>query len=956
MNRHSLALFGVVVAWTLTGVGKAGEPGRSGEPRLRSAATATESASPAAHKGSPAGLPPLRLIAKPADHIVPRRAHVQPAAPAGAKEIPYVETAPEPALTDAERQRGYLLFSRPTVEPVYPNTHPRPDERLEALVAFATPGQFEPLTLALYPLRPLANLKVRVSALVSSKGEIPADCIDVRLGTFWNIGYPSYTTVDTYQRTPELLERVTVYSSPAGECQRYWLSIHVPDDAGPGLYRGTVTLWDDGFDQAVSIPMALRVLGFRLVKDPAKHYSAYFYTRNRTLYRGRSEAFIRKAAENDYRAMADFGLDMLPTLCLSCEDGKRIVVRDAGEIPRMLRAGLRGPAPVIADNVIQRVYRDTTPTGNVGSHWQINPLPPLAFYDRITELFRALEAERKAKGWPELICCPIDEVDLSCKEFGVKVYAAVKAAGLKTYATKDPTDPDAAAYAPYLDIWCSQPYSEPFERIIRQKRYEYWCYPNHNAGEIKDRLTMCKGGRMTYGFGSWKSGYTTLIPWHWCWTCEPDPWDYLRGHYSGCGQRVDDDGEVIPAVYWSCFREGFDDARYVYTLQRAVVQRQDSADPACQAAVREGRRLLQETWDSIRVQPKYLATGMWPSEEFDAIRWRLAAATEKLLRHPAADRRDSPSVLIDGTDTPPAKVQPLSPFEQAADVGRFETFDLGGGFSNWVNGTAEGKIRITERARHEGKTGLRWTVTVDWEHDGGEGGKYPIGWPRINRSFKPGELDLSRYDSLVFWIRVDSSHDQAGTHRTPIGVVIGSHTVRRSLYGKIVDLGGREHAWTALRFSVPEIMASAGGSAEPWKSISLVQLFISESNFPHGTRLVFDVGEVLAQRMKEPALVGVDAPHHLLLPCRRLSLTFEAAGMTAVSKGSHRISVALERPDGVIGAEARQDLAAGNRMTIACPDLQPGTYLLRATIDDARGRQCSRWTQPIVLHAGPLYY
>ena len=98
---------------------------------------------------------------------------------------------------------------------------------------------------------------------------------------------------------------------------------------------------------------------------------------------------------------------------------------------------------------------------------------------------------------------------------------------------------------------------------------------------------------------------------------------------------MDDDGEVIPAVYWSCFREGFDDARYVYTLEQAVAQRQDSTDPTCQAAVGEGRRILQETWEAIRVQPKYLATGMWPSEEFDAIRWRLAVQTEKLLRYPA---------------------------------------------------------------------------------------------------------------------------------------------------------------------------------------------------------------------------------------------------------------------------------------------------------------------------------
>jgi len=617
---------------------------------LAAAATAAQGARPAGGAQpvvSPAELPPPRLVAKPVDSIPERHAHAQPAVPAGAREMPYVETAGEPALTDAEKQRGYVLFARPSIEPVYPNTRPLPDERLQALVAFAAPGQFQAVTLALYPVRELVNLKVRASSLTCPAGEIPADCIDVRLGTYWNVAYPSYTTIRTYRRTPELLERVTVHTSPAGECQRYWLTVHVPEDAKPGLYRGTVTIWDDGFDRAVAVPIALRVLGFRLQKDPAKHYSAYFYVRNESFYHGRSEAFIRQAADNDYRAMADFGLDMLPTLGLSCEDGRRITVRHAGEIDRMLRAGLRGPVPVTADGVIARVYHDTTPDGKRGSHWRISRMPPPAFSDRVTELFRAFQLERKAKGWPEFICCPMDEVDHSCKEFGVQVYAAVKAAGMRTYATKDPLEPDAAAYAPYLDIWCSQPYSVPFERIVAQKRYEYWCYPNHNAGEIKDRLTMCKGGRMTYGFGFWRSGYTTLIPWNWNWTCAADPFDYLRGSESGCGQRMDDQGEVIPAVYWVCFREGYDDARYLYTLQQAIVQRQDSVDPACRAAVQAGRRVLQDTWDAIRVQPKYLAAGMWPSAEFDAVRWRLAARTEELLRYPASNQATAPSVLID---------------------------------------------------------------------------------------------------------------------------------------------------------------------------------------------------------------------------------------------------------------------------------------------------------------------
>ena len=364
--------------------------------------------------------PALRLVPKPADSALERHAHPQPTVPDGAKEIPFDETAAEPALTEPEKERGYLLFQRPLMESVYPNTRPHSHERLETLVAFATPGEFEPVTFALYPVRPLQNLKVRVSSLTSPAGEIPADRVDVRLATYWNVGYPSYTTVGTYRRVPELLERVTVHSSPAGECQRYWLTIHIPDDARPGLYQGTVFVWDDGFGQAVGIPLALRVLGVRLQKDPNKHFSTYFYVRNKSLYDGRDEAFIRRAADNDYRAMVDYGLDMLPTLYLSCPDGKRIVLSEEAELKRMLDAGLKGPAPVTADNVISRIYRDTVPGGKQESHWRVNPLPPPAFYARVTELFQAFDAERKAKGWPEFVCCPIDEVDASCKEFGAR--------------------------------------------------------------------------------------------------------------------------------------------------------------------------------------------------------------------------------------------------------------------------------------------------------------------------------------------------------------------------------------------------------------------------------------------------------------------------------------------------------------------------------------------------------
>ena len=902
---------------------------------------------------APAELPPLRLGPKPADGAVERRARSQATVPEGAREIPFEETAPEPSLTQPEKERGYLLFQRPITEAIYPNTLPLPHERLEALVAFATPGEFEPVTFAIYPLRPLQNLKVRVSALTSPSGEIPAGRIEVRLATYWNVGYPAYTTVKTYRRMPELLERVTVHTSPARECQWYWLTVHVPDDTRPGLYRGVVRMWDDGLDQALEIPLAIRVLGFRLQKDPRKHYSAYFYTRNKSLYKGRDTAFIRQAADKDYRAMMDFGLDMLPTLYLRCEDGKRITLADAEELDRMLAAGLKGPASVTADNVIARIYGETTPGGKRENHWRIRPLPPPAFYERVTELFRAFESERKAKGWPEFICCPIDEVDPSCQEFGTRVYAAIKAAGIRTYATKDPVGADSADYAPYLDVWCSQPYSMPYERVISQNRYEYWCYPNHNAGEIKDRRTMCKGGRMTYGFGFWRSGYTTLIPWHWCWPSEPDPFDYLRGRFSGCGQRVDGDGEVIPAVYWACFREGNDDARYLYTLQQAIVERSKSKNPACLAAVAEGSRILQETWDGIRVQTKYLSDGMWPSDEFDAIRWRLAAQTSRLLQYPASTKAIAPSVLPTNAPTRSASLA-MSSYEKAARLGTLETFDLGAGFEGWKNDTAEGKTEITEAARHGGKTGLRWTVLIDHEHDGGEGGNYPVGWPRVAREFKPGELDLSAYDTLEFWIRINSNRDEVADDHTPVGLVISSPG-KKALYEKTVDLGGEQRVWIPVRFPVKQMMAAAEAGTEPWKSVRRVQIYISEHDYANGTRLVFDVGEVSLLRFKTPMLAGIDAPHHLLLPRKTLAFPFDIIGAGPAAKGSYTVRATAEADNGAVLAETRQDLAEPHRITLPLSAAKPGGYTLRLSLLDAAGEKCSEAAQPVTMEAGPLY-
>ena len=258
---------------------------------------------------------------------------------------------------------------------------------------------------------------------------------------------------------------------PKGECQRWWLQIRCPEDASPGMYTGKVTVWDDGFDQAVEIPLAFQVLGFQL-KSTHKHYSSYYYVKNSVQYRGKDEDFIRKATANEYQAMVDYGLDMLPTFYLQLDDeNERIQFRHEDELQRMPSAGMKGPLPVTADNAIRRIYQNTTPgkrrtTGRSAKcrlrNFMKRSLPCLRHSGR--------SALRKDS---EIIYCPIDELAASHGS-SWRVYKAVHDAGIRTYATKNPCLPDAEAYRPISISGALSPTPSPMKNHCSEP-YEYWC-------------------------------------------------------------------------------------------------------------------------------------------------------------------------------------------------------------------------------------------------------------------------------------------------------------------------------------------------------------------------------------------------------------------------------------------------------------------------------------------------
>ena len=249
---------------------------------------------------------------------------------------------------------------------------------------------------------------------------------------------------------------------------------------------------------------------------------------------------------------------------------------------------------------------------------------------------------------------------------------------------------------------------------------------------------------------------------------------------------------------------------------------------------------------------------------------------------------------------------------------------------------------------------LNWRVRVDHRADGGEGGKYPVGWPRIDRPFRDGELDFSVYDYLSMLVRVDSNRDEVTDDSTRLGVSLRSHGLPKRLFETRVDLGDRQRQWLPLRFPLGELIAQAGVGRDPWCSISNVQLFIAESDYAHGTDITFQVRDVELLRFTSPTIQRVYAPSYLTLPRNRLTVSFDILGTRSVREGSHTITASLVSADGRTRTQQQQDLVDGRVAILDASTLVPGRYRLDLMIVAADGTRCAHEMQPIMAVDGLL--
>lgn len=551
------------------------------------------------------------------------------------KETKHVDDRPLPAFAPADQKRGYALFARHWSEIIYPNTVPRASELNPQLQIFASPGEYEPATFTVFPLADVGSVRVEASPLACGPAVIPAAAVDVRSVRYMLVR-PNYSSFFQYHVAPDVLEHRALVEIRKGCNQTFWITVRVPEGAAPGVYQGQLTLRPVG-GQASHVKLAVRVLPIQLQKNPQHIYGAYYYDPLKSIdpkNTPEANAYFQRKAELERADMVAHGMnyhtDNFRGLkresdgrwTADCEQAEQTITLDR-------KYGLAN-FPQVMGFPATSYYTVMVDRDGPGSHLRkMRADVPQSYFEEVTKMVQAIERERKARGWPEFLYYPVDEPSTqpASVQFMVNVLKAVKRAGVRTYVTADPDHEGFEPMWPYVDVWCCQPFvfdHEKITRLSREKKIEFWCYPNHASGE--NDHTPVRGARMSYGYGFWRSGFRALVPWIYS-ASVGDPWNYLDGSSMDFVNRSTPDGEPVPVALWEAFREGIDDGRYIYTLERLCAKAEAGGQRAAAAV---GRRELKTVWDSIAVQEKYKYDGMPSGADFDARRWCLAAAILKL--------------------------------------------------------------------------------------------------------------------------------------------------------------------------------------------------------------------------------------------------------------------------------------------------------------------------------------
>ena len=563
------------------------------------------------------------------------------------QRVPTTETSRKPRFSAAQRKQGFVVFVRDEPGFIFPNSHPGPDEITSELSASAARGQYCAMGFALYPLKPLRDVRFELGGL---RGRVVGEKIaqercDLRRVRCW----PQRVSIqggDRFAVIPEILEPMerddsgrltrfrplpTVYDLdsmkwkrvdecvlPAEEPQLLWLSLRVPSDARPGKYRGSIRVRADGCPPC-DVRVSLDVLRLKLERPKAPFQGFY-------LYDHRYDDYGDEQLQAEFREMQAFGVES-PVLLLENHprtgqtegyhlvaeqvDGrKRITGMRSRRLERILDAynkcGMRGPIIVgyhpLINREVAKVLGLPKEEGADMAEWSHEVRRGMVDSFHATSEIMAKFGQEK--NWALALK---DEPKADYARHITQEAELARQAGILTFVTCGSLHlPDSVVE--HLDILCNP---RVYDGGANARRLE-WCgkhdvtYWYYEGGAYTSQDGKVFPNRFFSGFQLIKSGAQCHVGYTFQSGLE-DPWNEFASRWGisfNTTYPLNPDvgwteGPFLSTLQWEGMKEGFADLCYFTTLTRRIEQAEKHGGANLAVAAKKARGLQRAALDEV---------------------------------------------------------------------------------------------------------------------------------------------------------------------------------------------------------------------------------------------------------------------------------------------------------------------------------------------------------------------
>ncbi len=457
-----------------------------------------------------------------------------------------------------------VLMKQPWWKTVLYTTRPDDAETATSIAIAACPGESEPFTFSLYPPRDATVRSIVVTPPASEQGvALPPGAI--RAYRERHIFVAPQKDMRAFR--PFALEPVSD-NMPllSNVTTRFWVDLAVPDDAVPGSYTGRVDITTE--EVSFSFDYTLQVHPFRLLEPAPAEMTWGFWVpppEDRDLLRRHLDLM----AASGVRTFAFEGWDAHVS-----KKGKVGINTD--ELDRILdeatRAGLTGPFLI---NVGLGEFNGSGP--EYSPEWERN-------YTKALKLFEQHMAKRRTPFLALVFDEPRETNIRPCNRNREQMLYYLKliksaAPSLRTMinpmsdeVTKEHPGGFYTLFAEQFDVIMPHFWARASNLIARARQpggAELWSY---NDGP----------NRLGWGLHSWANGLHGRMQYAWLLNGPKDhPYSPVqRGSFEYAGMHpgmqlwaTDLEGTLRPTPRLLGVREGIDDYRYLYTLQKRLAER-----------------------------------------------------------------------------------------------------------------------------------------------------------------------------------------------------------------------------------------------------------------------------------------------------------------------------------------------------------------------------------------------